>query len=110
VDSLLNVGQDVLDDFLHEDTVVTFSGHTRVRGDKSFRNAATAKEATTTGTFTANSGHLLEVPGDEGLGATKGTDLGMLLAGRVHEKVLGLVVTHVEYNSARQHWEESILL
>ena len=110
VSLLLSVGEDVLDDLLYEDTVVSLSGHSRVRRDDSLWDGAVEKEAASTAPLTADACHLLQVPGDDGLGCAEGADLSVLLTGWVHEQVLGFVVAEVEDDGTGQVWEEGVLL
>lgn len=101
---LLNVSQDVFDNFLHEDTVVSFSSHAGVRRNYSFRNAGTAKETTATGTLTADCCHLLEMPSCHGFNSTERTNLSVFFAFWVLKEVLSLVIAHVENDCTSQHW------
>ena len=110
VSLLLSVGEDVLDDLLHEDTVISLGGHSRVRRDDSLWDGAVEKEAASTAPLTADACHLLQVPGDDGLGCAEGADLSVLLTGWVHEQVLGFVVAEVEDDGTGQVWEEGVLL
>lgn len=50
------------------------------------------------------------MPSNESLGAAESTDLGVLLASRVDEQVLRLVVAKVEHKGACQIGKQGILL
>jgi len=92
---LLRVCEDVFDDFLHEDTVVSLSSHARVGRDDSFRDDAAHEETSTSSALAADCSHVLAVPGDECLGCAERANLHVLLSCRVNEQVFGLVVAQV---------------
>ena len=70
----LNVSKDILDDLLHEDTVVTLGCHGAVSPNNTLTDASMRSIATTTASLSANGGYSLEVPSRKALNCAADTD------------------------------------
>ena len=98
---LLHVSEDVFYDFLHEYTIVSLGGHTRVGRNDSIRDDAAHEETSTSSALTTDCCHVLAVPGDECLACAEGADLHVLFSSRVNEQIFGLVIAQIQYNRTR---------
>lgn len=110
VQVVLHVGHNILYYFLHENSVISFSGHSRVGSEHTVGDFSGRQETTSSTSLTADSGSVLHVPGYQAFGGAESSDAFVLFALRVSKVVLGGVIAHVEDHGSSKKGENSILL
>lgn len=95
---ILNVSKDILDDLLHEDTVVTLSCHRTVCPNNTLTDASMRSISSATTSLSANCGYSLEVPSREALYCATDTDDLVFSSLWVCKKVLCCIVPQVDNN------------
>lgn len=113
--TLLEQGNELLGDLLHQDTVVTLSGHTGMGEGNELTKAVHREVTLTTATLTAGGGDALSVPGNKGLDDTAKTDNllgigGVLLQRGSSPTLLAVVQSNVQNDSLSKQGQESLLL
>lgn len=110
VDLLLNVSEEVLDDLLHQDTVVTLSCHGRVTTGDTFWDCGHSQVTTAAAPLTACVPDLLHMPAHHAFDGAEDTDELVLVTLRVYKDILGLVVTEIEHQGASEKRQNRVLL
>ena len=108
--SLSMVCKKILDNFLHEDTVISFGSHSWVGTCNTLAYLLILEECCTTSSLTADSWGLLTIPRDHSLNNTESFDNLMLSSLLVGEELLSSVKTEIQDDSSSEEWIQSVLL
>lgn len=113
--ALLDQGDQLLGDLLHQNTVVALSGHTGVGEGNELAKAVDRQVALATAALAAGGGDLLGVPGDQGLDhAAEADNLigvgGVLLQRSSSPPFLAVVQANVQADSLGEQGQQSLLL
>lgn len=107
---LLHVRKNVLDNLLHQNSVVSLSSHGGVRAGDTLRDDRVGEIASTAASFTTGVTDLLQAPTHHALDSTENSNLLVFMTLRVRKDVLSPVVAHIVDNGARQKWQDGVLL
>ena len=105
-----NISHVIFGDFGHKDTVITFSGKSRMCQGNVLSKTAHSQVAHTTAAFTAGHSNIVKVPAKHGFGNAAQAKKFVLLALRSLVNVSGIVVHAVEGQSAAEKGYDGILL